>query len=101
MLQPAVSPIGVLETSVGVKIGEEVTMRTGDNIQLTRTTVKLTGSICLRFGIIVVAVAGSLLVAPLSRASKCLVLERPSAGFAVNAQKQDLGAMQDGSRVHV
>ena len=99
MLQPAVSPNSIVETSAGVKISEEVTMGTG--IQVTRTTVKLTGSICLRFGIIVVAVAGSLLVAPLSRASKCLVWERPLARFVVNAQKQALGAMRDGSSVYV
>jgi len=70
MLQPAVSPCSELETSVGVKLSKEVDMRTGIQIQTTRTTVGLSGRLTLKIVIVVAAVAGCLLAAPLTRAHR-------------------------------
>ena len=67
MLQHAESPSNVLETSVGVKISKEVVMEAGNQIQMTKTTVSLTGRVNLKIGIVVAAVAGCLLAVPLTR----------------------------------
>ena len=67
MLQPAESPSSVLETSAGVKLSKEVVMGAGNQIQMTKTTVSLTGKINLKIGIVVAAVAGCLLAVPLTR----------------------------------
>ena len=81
MLQPAVSPCSELETSVGVKLSKEVDMRTGIQIQTTRTTVGLSGRLTLKIGIIVAAVAGCLLAAPLTRAPRHINWDKlPSGG---------------------
>lgn len=45
-------------------------MNTGIQIQTTRTTVGLSGRLTLKIGIIVAAVAGCLLSAPLTRARR-------------------------------
>ena len=70
MLQSAVSPTLVLETSVGVKFSKEVVMKTGIQIQTTKTTIKLAGRLSLKVRFSVAAVAGCLLVVPLTRAYK-------------------------------
>lgn len=70
MLQSAVSPAAELETSVGVKFSKEVVMKTGIQIQTTKTTVRLAGRLNLKIRFAVAAVAGCLLVAPLTRAHK-------------------------------
>jgi len=80
MLQSAVSPSSVVETSVGVKLSKEVAMKTGKHIQTMKTTVGLTGRFNLKIGIIVAAVAGCLLAVPLTRAHKhtrCEQSDRP------------------------
>lgn len=66
MLQPAESPSHGMETSVGVKLSKEVVMKTGKQIQGTKTTVGLNLRLSLKIGIIVAAVAGTLLGAPLT-----------------------------------
>lgn len=70
MLQFAVSPTVELETSVGVKFSKEVVMKTGIKIQTTKTTIKLAGRLKLKVRFSVAAVAGCLLVVPLTRACK-------------------------------
>ncbi len=70
-----------METTVGVKISKEVVMKTGKQIQTTRTTVSLNGSLKLKIGIIVAAVAGCLLAVPLTRAYKHPGFEQPPDGY--------------------
>lgn len=70
MLQSAVSPAAELETSDGVKFSKEVVMKTGIQIQTTKTTMELVGRLSLKLRFAVAAVAGCLLVVPLARAHK-------------------------------
>jgi hypothetical protein len=70
-----------METSVGVKISKEVVMKTGKDIQMTRTTVGLNGRLNLKIGIIVAAIAGCLLAVPLTRALKQMDYEQPVHGY--------------------
>ncbi len=81
MLQPAVSPCSELETFVGVKFSKEVDMKTGNQIQTTKTTVGLSGRLYLKIGIIVAAVAGCLLAAPLTRAHNHMNCKQPAGGY--------------------
>jgi|CXWL01.1.fsa_nt_gi hypothetical protein len=70
MLQSAVAPTVKLEASAGVKFSKEVVMKTGIQVQTTKTTIKLAGRLSLRIRFAVAAVAGCLLVVPLTRAYK-------------------------------
>ena len=70
MLQSAVAPTVELEASAGVKFSKEVVMKTGIQIQTTKTTIELAGRLSLKIRIAVAAVAGCLLVVPLTRAHK-------------------------------
>ena len=72
MLQSAVSPTAELETSAGVKFSKEVAMKTGVQIQTTKATIELAGRLSLKIRFAVAAVAGCLLVFPLTRAHKHL-----------------------------
>ena len=45
-------------------------MKTGDQIQRTETTMRLTAELNLKVGIVVAAVVGCLLAVPLTRAYK-------------------------------
>lgn len=56
-------------------------MKTGKQIQTTKTTVRLSGRLYLKIGIIVAAVAGCLLAAPLTRAHKHMNCEPPAGGY--------------------
>ena len=70
MLQSAVAPTVELEASDGVKFSKEVVMKTGIQIHTTRTTIELAGRLSLKIRFAVAAVAGCLLVVPLTRAHK-------------------------------
>lgn len=70
MLQSAVAPTVELEASAGVKFSKEVVMKTGMQIQTTKTTIGLAGRLSLKIRFSVAAVAGCLLVVPLTRAHK-------------------------------
>ncbi len=56
-------------------------MKTGKTIQMTRTTVGLNGSMKLKIGITVAAVAGCLLALPLTRAHNHTDCEPPADGY--------------------
>ncbi len=70
MLQSAVAPTVELEASAGVKFSKEVFMKTGIQIQTTKTTIRLAGRLSLKIRFAVAAVVGCLLVVPLTRAHK-------------------------------
>ena len=59
-----------METSDGVELSKEVVMKTGNQIQRTETTMRLTAELNLKVGIVVAAVVGCLLAVPLTRAYK-------------------------------
>jgi len=52
-------------------------VKTGKQIQSTKTTIGLNGRLNLKIGIIVAAVAGCLLAVPLTRDHKHLGYEQP------------------------
>ncbi len=56
------------EMSVGIKIIKEVLMRAGNKTKTENTALKLKARINLKFKLIVAAVVGCLMVAPLTRA---------------------------------
>ncbi len=59
-------------------------MKNGNQIQMTRTTVGLNGSMKLKIGIIVATVAGCLLAHPLTRAHNHIDCELPTGGISVD-----------------
>ena len=68
-------------------------MKTGNEIQTTRTTVGLNGRLNLKIGIIVAAVAGSLLAVPLTRVHKHAPREQPAGGYCRWRAKPTVGTL--------
>jgi hypothetical protein len=68
MQQPAVSLIGDSEMSVDMKFNREVHMKASKNTKTDKSTLILEARLTLKFRIIVAAVVGCLLGAPLTRA---------------------------------
>lgn len=60
-------------------------MKTGNHIQTTKTTVRLSGRLYLKIGIIVAAVAGCLLAAPLTRAHNHMNCEQGVAPYVAQS----------------
>ena len=57
-------------------------MKTGKQIQSTKTTVGLNVRLSLKIGIIVAAVAGCLLAVPLTRDHKHMYCEKPNPPYS-------------------
>jgi hypothetical protein len=70
MQRPAVSLSSDSEMSVGIKINREVHMKAGKNTKTEKLALKLKTRLTLKFRIIVAAVVGCLMAAPLTRAYK-------------------------------
>ena len=70
MQRSAESLRSVPEMSVGIKLNREVTMKAGNETKTDKWTMKLNARLNLTCRLIVAAVAGGLLVAPLTRAHR-------------------------------
>jgi hypothetical protein len=70
MQQPAVSLGSDSEMSVGIKLNREVHMKARNKTKTEKTTLKLKVKLTLNLRIIVAAVVGCLMAAPLTRAHK-------------------------------
>jgi hypothetical protein len=70
MQRPAESLGSNTEISVGIKLNRVVRMETGKKTKTEKMTLRLKARLTLKFRIIVAAVIGCLMVAPLTRAYK-------------------------------
>jgi subtilase family serine protease len=68
--QPAVSLCSDSEMFVGIELNREVHVKAGNNTTTEKSTMKLKMRVTLKLRIVVAAVVGCLLVAPLARAHK-------------------------------
>lgn len=70
MQQPAISLGSFSEMTVGIKLNREVHMIVGNKNQNSKSTMSLIVKLTFKLRILVAAVVGCLLVAPLTRAYK-------------------------------
>jgi len=85
MQQPAVSLIGDSEMSVVMKFNREVHMKVSNNTKTEKSTLILEARLTLKFRIIVAAVVGCLLVAPLTRAHEHGISEHDACTVPMKA----------------